>query len=80
MSKIKNSIQTVNVIEHLDTNEANYSITSFPETPEGNAEAEEQFKKCITENGAGDDSEYIEECIENGIYELGTYRCILIHS
>jgi len=78
---------TVNVITILNT--TLQSITSFPDTPEGNREAEDFFKECYKEHNDPEgttgvlqmmESEFI--CmLDDGVYDDGVgFQLILSHS
>jgi len=70
-------ITTVNVLEFAD--DQIVSLASYPETPEGNKEAEQRFKDVATEN-TGYPMKSIEEAIDDGVIEEGTYKVVLFHS
>jgi hypothetical protein len=69
-------LETVNVVEQ--TSEYNMSIRSFPETPEGNKQAEELFRNCLEDNEVP--AEDIDSYIEDGLWENGEYKIFLCHS
>lgn len=72
---LKNEENTVNVVEVIDEN---ISITSFKENDEGNDSAERLFAHMAKENGAK--AQNLISHIEDGIFETGTYKVLLIHS
>ncbi|MFA5311707.1 MAG: hypothetical protein WC375_00145 [Methanomassiliicoccales archaeon] len=71
------SISTVNVIQLIG--ETDITVRSFPDTPEGNASAEEAFKGCMKENDDISDED-IPSYIEDGYWSIGTYQIFLVHS
>lgn len=74
-------LKTVNVLECTDKEYSQYTLHSFVDNKEGNEQAEELFIKIIKENGAfieKDDDRF--HYLDEGIYEIGTYSCVLIHS
>jgi hypothetical protein len=70
-------ISTVNVLEFAD--DQIVSLASYPETPEGNKEAEQRFKDVAHENTAYSAAD-IESAIDDGIIEDATYKVVLFHS
>lgn len=70
-------LNTVNVIEMADGSVV--SLAAYPDTPEGNKEAEQWFKDVANEN-TGYGMEAIEESLDDGIVEDGTYSVLLVHS
>lgn len=75
-------INTVNVLEITGGNFQ--SLRAFPETPEGNKEAEEVFRKCVKENWDNCRGELTDETLdsitEDGHFEECTYELLLVHS
>lgn len=70
------TLSTVNVIETTDGTPD--SLRAFPDTPEGNKEAEECFTAIAKENGCSDED--MPAAIEDGNHTLGTYTIFLVHS
>jgi hypothetical protein len=80
-------LATVNVIELL--NDSLQNVYSFPDTPEGNAEAEAQFKACHLQHNDPDGTTGVDRpdddewnmMLSDGIYddECG-YKLIITHS
>ena len=73
---MKRTVETVNVVEYADG--ATRAVYAFPDTEEGNKNAEEIFTLIAKENGMSDGD--TADCIEDGIYEQGDYQVFLIHS
>lgn len=75
-------LNTVNVIEISDTlTMAVQQLRAFNDNHDGNAEAEKLFVTLIQEQNEGDvDDETIDDALENGYYEQGTYYVCLVHS
>lgn len=73
-------MNTVNVIEVLDSNQWNVSVHSFPETTEGNKEAEELFDHLVRESVDTMSSEDMARCLEDGVCEVGDGAILLVHS
>lgn len=71
------SISTVNVVQLCG--ETDMTIRAFPDTPEGNAKAEEIFKACMMENGDVTEAD-VPSYIEDGYWSIGTYQIFLVHS
>ncbi len=74
---MKATINTVNVIEMSEGNIV--GMASYPDTPEGNKNAEQRFRDVANEN-TGYPLGAIEEAIENGILEDHTYSVLIFHS
>ena len=72
---LKHKENTINVIEIIDED---ISITSFKDNDEGNNNAECLFYSMAKENGANAECLFI--YLEDGSYENGTYKVLLIHS
>ena len=76
------TLSTVNVIEFAD--EEILGLTAFPDTEEGNRNAEIRFHDIIKRNWDEELEEVIEAAIEDGIYENGnkngTFKVNLTHS
>jgi len=80
---MNNKIQTVNVVEYV--NDSVQQVISFPDTQEGNKEAEKYFVSFIAANSKRDgeptiDTDEVAACIDDGIYEQGYYQVFLVHS
>lgn len=74
-------LKTVNVIECTDGSNAEIvGLTSFPDTDEGNKDAEVLFEALIKETGVDPSDHDIEDAKENGIYEIGSGWIALVHS
>lgn len=79
-------LSTVNIITREGFREPEIeALTSFPDTPEGNIEAEKLFVKLVKERVPTDVlnkeyEEYIEQCIKNGIIEFTTTSILIVHS
>jgi hypothetical protein len=71
-------LETVNVIEYADDDLL--GISSFDNTPEGNAEAEARFKATLVELGDSLSDEDISSFVEDGYWEQGSYQLFLSHS
>ncbi len=71
-----NTLSTVNVLEMVK--EVPQQVKSFPDTPEGNKEAEEFFTKVAKENRCPD--EEVAVCIEDGWFNRNDYFLYLLHS
>jgi hypothetical protein len=66
---------TINVIENVN---GKITLTSYPDTKEGNENAEKLFMATARENGAEEID--LDSYIENGSYEHGTYSIYLVHA
>jgi hypothetical protein len=71
------TIKTVNVVEMSEG--SILGMVSYPENKEGNAAAEERFKALIGENATADEAE-VNDAIDEGHYEQGTWEVFLVHS
>jgi hypothetical protein len=69
-------ISTVNVIEYVDNTVQ--QIISFEDTVEGNIEAEKMFVSFASINSCP--KKDIINCINDGIYEDGSYQVFIVHS
>ena len=72
-------MKTVNVIEISGDGDDVLGLQAFPDTPEGNKEAEEAFASCLRENGPVAE-DVVEAAIEEGYWEIGDYTVLLVHS
>lgn len=72
-------LNTVNVIEIRGGEFDIQSVASYQDDKEGNALAEARFKDLITENHKVSKSE-IESSLENGYFEEGEWKVLLVHS
>lgn len=70
-------INTVNVVEFSDDNII--GLTSLPDTPEGNEEANKRFKSIANENETFEEEE-LEAALDDGVIEEGTWKLVLFHS
>jgi hypothetical protein len=70
-------ISTVNVIEFSD--DMPIGLASYPDNKNGNKEAEKRFSAIAKENGKFSDED-LEDGLEDGIVENGTWKVILWHS
>jgi hypothetical protein len=74
-------LHTVNIIEYAGG--AVLGIHSFDDTPWGNKEAEELFKKCAKENFDLTKAD-LEACLDNGYCEgykaVNNYQVFITHS
>lgn len=77
-------IKTINIVEYIDA--CVQQVVAFPDTTEGNQEAETMFISFIETNSQNEDGtatmtpDEISACIADGIYEQGDYQVFLIHS
>lgn len=73
-------INTVNVVEVYDE-EIIEIVAAFHDNPQGNKEAEELFVQCIKENTEEDiDDSGLDDYVNQGEFEVGTYKILLLHS
>ena len=68
-------LSTVNVIEMID--DSIVGMASYADNKEGNALAEKRFTDLIVENGC---EETLDDNLENGCCEDGTWKVLLVHS
>ncbi len=74
-------MNTVNVIEISDTGTMSINqLVAFPDTPNGNAQAEELFKALVHENASDPSQHDTNMLCEDGYFSEGTYYCAIIHS
>ena len=73
----KNTINTVNVIEIWQGQIQ--SLASYPDTPEGNKEAELRFCGLAREKARCSEAD-IEVAVEDGIAEHELYSVLIFHS
>ena len=73
---MKGSIQTVNVIQY--NKGSIWNVLSFPDTDEGNNEAEAAFTYLAKQNKFRDED--IEIGLEDGYCEQGEYQIFIVHS
>ena len=71
-------LQTVNVV--LYKNDSIDRIKSYPQSDEGNQEAEKIFGELVMKNDESVTPEELEIFIEDGYYEQGFIQIFLIHS
>ena len=71
-------VDTVNIIEYADGTVL--GITSFKDNNVGNREAEMLFYSSVKENCPEVLDEEIEDCLDNGYFEAGTYQVFIVHS
>jgi hypothetical protein len=77
------TVTTVNVIEIPDTDHnGGIFLSAFPDTPEGNQEAEALFTKLFDANTYFDEEEKcsIEQALEDGYFEADKYYIAIVHS
>lgn len=72
----KMKVDTVNVIEW--DHGTLQQIVSFTDNENGNKQAEELFASFVKEHGCPEDE--VEDCTENGIFEIDGYKTLLAHS
>lgn len=76
-------MNTVNIIEIPDTDTmAIQQLVAFADHPLGNKQAEELFRELVAANTYFDENEKpdVEQCIEEGYFEAGTYYVAIVHS
>ena len=71
-------IKSINVTEVAE--ESIIGIHSFSSDDVGVKEAEDCFRNVIQENGDHMSAEEIDECIEDGYFEQGSYQAFLTWS
>ena len=71
-------VNTVNVIEYAG--DTLLGVVSFDNTPEGNQEAEEHYKKIILEHCVDCNEAELSSFIEDGYFEQGDYQIFIKHS
>jgi len=74
----KKTVKTVNVIEMADGKVL--GLTAFPENKQGNKDAEKRFKDAIGESAPENDDEDIQDALDEGHCESGTWEVWLVHS
>lgn len=76
------NLATVNVIVCTDASEGEFrSLTAYPDTPKGNAEAEKQFKSMILGNLDADIANAnMNVFLDDGFCEFGQGYVALVHS
>lgn len=77
---MENNLFTVNVIE---MNESYIlQLVAFPETVEGNENAEKLFKQMVKENYSDVTDEQMNDCLDEGIFhwDNGGFSVLLVHS
>lgn len=52
----------------------------YPDTKQGNVEAEKSFKSFVVHNCGSQSDEEIEICLENGYCEYGNHYVFITHS
>jgi|WetSurMetagenome_2_1015567.scaffolds.fasta_scaffold316446_2 hypothetical protein len=70
------NIRTINVVEYAD--DTVQQVVAYPDTPEGNGEAEAMFKACAMENGMAEVDTV--DCLNDGLFEQGDYQVFIVHS
>ncbi len=79
------TLDTVNVLEiaNLSLCQIN-QLRSYPDTPEGNKEAEATFREWVRDANPGRiepiTEEEMEDALDNGIFEVGDGAIIITHS
>lgn len=74
------SIPTVNVIKFLDFDGCEISaLESYPDTPEGNKEAEATFKRWVESSRTVSDED-MEDYLDDGVCVMGHGGVIITHS
>lgn len=71
-------LKAINVTEIAD--DAILGITSFSADSDGKAEAEDRFRFCVKENGEAVTEEEMDEHIEDGWFEQGSYQVFITWS
>lgn len=72
------TIQTVNVIESVDGEII--SLRAFPDTPEGNKEAESLFIQVCVDNEIVKIADDCVDLLDEGSAERGSWRAVIFHS
>ncbi len=75
-------VQVINVIEIMDKENNNISITSFNDNEEGNNQAEQLMFELAKENGYIGSARNADEFFDDylGLWESGTYSIYIIQS
>lgn len=71
-------LKTVSVIEYIGT--GNVSVHSFPDTKDGNRDAESLFSAIIKENSDWESDDKIKTFLEDGFYSFGEFEIYLVYS
>jgi hypothetical protein len=71
-------LKTVNVIEYSEGEIL--GLASYPDTKEGNTDAEARFKDLIGENTGIRTEEDVAAALDDGYVEDGTYKVVIFHS
>lgn len=76
--KMNKNLFTVNVIEISGSNII--QLVAFPESLEGNENAENLFKQMVKENNSETTEEEMNVCLDNGIFTKNDYSVLIVHS
>jgi len=69
---------TVNVIEM--SYDDILQLVAFPETPEGNENAEKLFRAMVLENYSDISTDDLDSYVEDGMFHKDSFSVLLVHS